>query len=73
MEWGYTQEASRPCERSQALPWTAATSVLLGSSFKLPLLGGELRGVIPSRRPSKEPDGQTVVNTAATTVVIKAL
>lgn len=39
---GRTHEKPACSERSRALPWPAASGVLLGSSFALLLLGGEL-------------------------------
>lgn len=65
---GAGQTLRRPAgsARSQALPWMAATGLLLGSSFPLTLLREEsCKGSAPPPSPRKEPGGQTVVNTAA--------
>lgn len=70
---GAGQTLRRPASsaRSQALPWTAATGLLLGSSFPLLLLREEsCKGSAPPPSPRKEPGGQTVVNAAAAARVI---
>lgn len=68
MAGGAGQTLRRPAgsARSQALPWTAATGLLLGSSFPLTLLREEsCKGSARPPSPRKEPGGQTVVNAAA--------